>query len=68
MLTRGHPPPRSDSDTAPPSPPSPLLTIPHSRLIFSLAYNSYPAAGPSSCASNATLTPITPPRTCPTCL
>ncbi|MBW0532633.1 hypothetical protein O181_072348 [Austropuccinia psidii MF-1] len=40
----------------PPSPPSPLLTLPHPRLIFSLAYNPYAPAGPSSHASDAALT------------
>ncbi|MBW0552901.1 hypothetical protein O181_092616 [Austropuccinia psidii MF-1] len=41
-------------------PPSPLLTLPHPCLIFSLAYNSYAPAGPSSYASNATPTPLMP--------
>ncbi|MBW0581504.1 hypothetical protein O181_121219 [Austropuccinia psidii MF-1] len=40
-----------------PSQPSPLLTLPHPRLIFSLACNPYAPAGPSSYASDATLTP-----------
>ncbi|MBW0476862.1 hypothetical protein O181_016577 [Austropuccinia psidii MF-1] len=40
----------SGSNTAPPSPPSPLL-------IFSLAYNLHAAAWPSSYASDTTLTP-----------
>ncbi|MBW0505296.1 hypothetical protein O181_045011 [Austropuccinia psidii MF-1] len=30
----------------PPSPPSPLVMLLHPRLIFSLAYNPYAAAGP----------------------
>ncbi|MBW0492678.1 hypothetical protein O181_032393 [Austropuccinia psidii MF-1] len=48
--------------------PSPLLMLPHPRLIFSLANNPYAAVGPSSYAYDAALTPLTPPRTCPTCL
>ncbi|MBW0498986.1 hypothetical protein O181_038701 [Austropuccinia psidii MF-1] len=41
----------------PPSWPSPLLMLLHPCLIFSLAYNPYAAAGPSSYASNTALTP-----------
>ncbi|MBW0563810.1 hypothetical protein O181_103525 [Austropuccinia psidii MF-1] len=51
------PPSRSDSNSASPSLPSPLLTLPHLRLIFSLDYNPYVPAGHSSYASNTTLTP-----------
>ncbi|MBW0490963.1 hypothetical protein O181_030678 [Austropuccinia psidii MF-1] len=36
--------------------PSPLLTLPHPRLIFSLDYNPYSAVGTLSYAYNATLT------------
>ncbi|MBW0589511.1 hypothetical protein O181_129226 [Austropuccinia psidii MF-1] len=42
--------------------------LPHPCLIFSLAYNPYSAAGPSSYASDAALIPLTPPYTRPTCL
>ncbi|MBW0565647.1 hypothetical protein O181_105362 [Austropuccinia psidii MF-1] len=38
-------------------PPSPLPTLPHPRLIFSLAYNPYAAEGASSYASDTALTP-----------
>ncbi|MBW0460384.1 hypothetical protein O181_000099 [Austropuccinia psidii MF-1] len=48
----------------PPSPPSPLLMLPHPRLIFSLAHNPYAAAGPSSYASRPPSPPFTPPCTC----
>ncbi|MBW0550409.1 hypothetical protein O181_090124 [Austropuccinia psidii MF-1] len=48
----------------PPSSPSPLLMLLHLRLIFSLAYNPYAPAGPSSHASNTALVPLTPPHTC----
>ncbi|MBW0481593.1 hypothetical protein O181_021308 [Austropuccinia psidii MF-1] len=41
----------------PPSPPSPLLTLPHPCLVFSAAYNLYSPAGPSIYASEATLNP-----------
>ncbi|MBW0583083.1 hypothetical protein O181_122798 [Austropuccinia psidii MF-1] len=41
-------------------PPSPLLTLPYPCLIFTLAYSPYPAAGPSSYASNTTFTPLMP--------
>ncbi|MBW0525428.1 hypothetical protein O181_065143 [Austropuccinia psidii MF-1] len=37
----------------PPSPPSPLLALPHPLLIFSLAYSPYTAGGPSQHASDA---------------
>ncbi|MBW0506300.1 hypothetical protein O181_046015 [Austropuccinia psidii MF-1] len=47
-----------------PSLPSPLLLFPHPCLIFSLANNPFPVAGPSSYASDAALTPLTPPCTC----
>ncbi|MBW0536516.1 hypothetical protein O181_076231 [Austropuccinia psidii MF-1] len=47
----------------PPSQPSPLLTLPHPRLIFSLACNPYTPVGPSIYASEATLTPLTPHHT-----
>ncbi|MBW0512862.1 hypothetical protein O181_052577 [Austropuccinia psidii MF-1] len=40
-----------------PEVPSPLLTLLHPHLIFSLAYNLYATAGPSSYASDAALTP-----------
>ncbi|MBW0498267.1 hypothetical protein O181_037982 [Austropuccinia psidii MF-1] len=38
-------------------PASPLLTLPHPRLIFSSAYNPYAPAGPSSYASDTALNP-----------
>ncbi|MBW0527231.1 hypothetical protein O181_066946 [Austropuccinia psidii MF-1] len=41
----------------PPSPPSPLLMLPHPHLIFSFAHNPYAAAGPSSYAYNTALNP-----------
>ncbi|MBW0530106.1 hypothetical protein O181_069821 [Austropuccinia psidii MF-1] len=53
---RPHPPP-DETPKLPPSLPSPLLTLPHPLLIFSLAYNPYAAVGPSSYASDAALTP-----------
>ncbi|MBW0473304.1 hypothetical protein O181_013019 [Austropuccinia psidii MF-1] len=61
-------PPPDETPKLPPSPPSPLLMLPHPLLIFSLAYNLYAAAGPASYASDAALTPLTPPCTRPTCL
>ncbi|MBW0478306.1 hypothetical protein O181_018021 [Austropuccinia psidii MF-1] len=41
----------------PPSPPSPLLMLPHPRLIFSSAYNPCAPVGPSNYASNAAYHP-----------
>ncbi|MBW0553167.1 hypothetical protein O181_092882 [Austropuccinia psidii MF-1] len=49
---RPHPPPDET-----PTLPSPLLTLPHPCLIFSLAYNPYAAVGPSSYASDAAYHP-----------
>ncbi|MBW0543401.1 hypothetical protein O181_083116 [Austropuccinia psidii MF-1] len=40
----------------------------HHCLIFSLPYNPYATLGPSNYAPDATLTPLTPPCTRPTCL
>ncbi|MBW0591839.1 hypothetical protein O181_131554 [Austropuccinia psidii MF-1] len=72
MLTRPQPPPdetptlppisalttlQMRPQNCPPSPPSPILTLPHPRLIISLAYNPYAPTGPSSNASNTALTP-----------
>ncbi|MBW0485191.1 hypothetical protein O181_024906 [Austropuccinia psidii MF-1] len=47
-----------------PTLPSPLLTLPHPCLIFSSAYNPYAPAGPSSYASDGSLTPLMPCCTC----
>ncbi|MBW0461089.1 hypothetical protein O181_000804 [Austropuccinia psidii MF-1] len=61
----------------PPSPPSPLLTLPHPSLIFSAAYNPYTPMAPSRYSSDGTLNPPNPlchlPSLClhstlPTCL
>ncbi|MBW0589220.1 hypothetical protein O181_128935 [Austropuccinia psidii MF-1] len=52
MLTHLHP-PLDETPTL----PSPLLMLPHPRLIFCLDYNPYAATGPSSYASDAALTP-----------
>ncbi|MBW0479950.1 hypothetical protein O181_019665 [Austropuccinia psidii MF-1] len=40
--------PQDETMMLPPSPPSPLLTLPHPHLIFSATYNPYSPTAPST--------------------